>query len=220
MPCGRKSTQGPIGNRLIASSQGAGMNGRPAGSKKESATEVEAHDVEQIRAEGMEAIVRRHAPRVYRVVAAIVGEGEAEDATQEVFLRVQRGLSNWRGEASLGTWIQRIATNVALKRLRTRRRRPLRTGLEGGGVASPGPEPAAVAHRRERVAAVRHALARLPEHQRAVVALRMEGHSFAQVAQILGIRQPTAESRMARAKVRLRELLRDLVDAEGALGGD
>jgi RNA polymerase sigma factor (sigma-70 family) len=58
-------------------------------------------------------------PRIQRYLARLVGESEAEDLTQEVFVKVHRALPSFRGEAQLSTWIYRIATNAALDRLRS-----------------------------------------------------------------------------------------------------
>lgn len=60
-------------------------------------------------------------PKVQRYLARLVGEGEAEDLTQEVFLRISRALPTFRGECQLSTWIYRIARNAALDRLRAPR---------------------------------------------------------------------------------------------------
>src|SRR3989304_7037573 len=58
-------------------------------------------------------------PRILRYLARLVGEHEAEDLTQEVFVKVSQALKTFRGEAQLSTWIYRIATNAALDRLRS-----------------------------------------------------------------------------------------------------
>ena len=57
-------------------------------------------------------------PKILRYLTRLVGEGEAEDLAQEVFVKVNQGLQTFRGEAQLSTWIYRIATNAALDRLR------------------------------------------------------------------------------------------------------
>lgn len=59
--------------------------------------------------------------RIHRYLARLVGQGDAEDLTQEVFVRVSRGLPDFKGAAKLSTWIYRIATNVAVDRLRDRK---------------------------------------------------------------------------------------------------
>lgn len=65
-------------------------------------------------------IYERFQPGILRFLSRLVGEEEAEDVAQEVFLRVDRGLEGFRGESSIGTWIYRIARNAALDRLRSR----------------------------------------------------------------------------------------------------
>jgi RNA polymerase sigma-70 factor (ECF subfamily) len=160
-------------------------------------------------ADAFEALVRRHSESVYRIVAGHLGSGEAEDACQEVFIQVHRGLAKFEARSRLATWIFRIATHVAWKRLRRRRRRPvtLRLGQDRVLVSLlPGPDASAATS--EAQDAFHAAIAELPEDQRAVLVLRgLEGLSFEEVAQVLGIKKPTAESRMARARDRLRGLL-------------
>jgi RNA polymerase sigma-70 factor (ECF subfamily) len=165
----------------------------------------------------LEEIVRVHAAPVYRIVAAYVGQGDAEDATQETFVQIQQGLASFEGRARLGTWIFRIATNVALKRLRRRKRKPPLAAIEGAEAVSRERGPLAVAQEGELRAAFQEALLALPEDQRAVVVLRgIEGLPFEEVAETLGIPLPTAHSRMARACEKLKQRLRRFTDA-GAL---
>ena len=170
----------------------------------------EASKLIQARAGDPEAfawLVQQHADATYRVVAGIVGDSDAEDVLQEVFLRVHRNLSKFRGEARFRTWLHRIAVNVALKR-RDRLKRRSTVPFDGPEPVADHPEPTERLAAREAQEALWRAMDQLPDHQRAVVVLRgIEGLSFAEVAETLGIRKPTAESRMARAKARLKELL-------------
>ncbi len=163
----------------------------------------------------MAEIVRVHSPAVWRIVHAHVGSSEAEDATQEVFLRVQQGIGAFEGESLLSTWIYRIATNVALNRLRRWRRKPRPDSLDGVDLSSSKADPVELACEREARRAFEAALATLAEDQRAVVVLRgVEGLSFEEIARALGIPKPTAESRMARARDRLRQLLQPFLDQQ------
>lgn len=156
-------------------------------------------------------LVRAYKDAVYRNVTAYVGRAEAEDATQEVFVLVCSGLAGFEGRSGLRAWIYRIATNVGLKRLRRRRRKPppapFAPGTEPAGRE---PSPGAGLHERETREKFHEALAALSEEHRAVVVLRgIEGLPFEEVSKILEIPVPTAQSRMARAKERLRQLLGD-----------
>ncbi|HZU99856.1 MAG TPA: sigma-70 family RNA polymerase sigma factor [Planctomycetota bacterium] len=163
----------------------------------------------------LEEIVRLHAGTVYRIVAGYVPRDEAEDATQEVFVRIQQGLPAFEGRSRLATWIHRIATNVGLRRIRTRRRKPPPHSIDGVDAAAPGASPLDATSDEELREAFRLALDALPGEQRAVVVLRgIEGLPFEDVASALGIPLPTAHSRMARACERLRRILQRFVDPE------
>jgi RNA polymerase sigma-70 factor (ECF subfamily) len=156
-----------------------------------------------------ETIVRDHAPAVYAIVLGYVDRREADDVAQEVFLRVVQGLPTFDGKSRLATWIFRVATNVGLNHVRSRRRKPAPQALpDDGAVPSRAPDPATELFEREERAAFRRALEELPEEFRAVVVLRIhKGLSFDEIAEVLDIPRPTAESRMARAKDKLRALL-------------
>src|SRR5689334_14819032 len=114
------------------------------------------------------ALVSRHVDAVHRVVQGHVGRDEAEDATQEVFLRVHRGLAGFAGRSSFMTWIYRIATNVGLKRRRRRRRWPLSLGDEKAERPGALPGPEAIAAAREQREIVARAVASLPDELRSV----------------------------------------------------
>lgn len=161
-----------------------------------------------------ERLVQRHAEPIYRIVAGHLGAGEAEDAAQEVFLRVHQGLAGFRGGCEFSTWVFRIATNVALTRAARRRRHPPAVTLAPGDAPpAPAAGPAETSARAERRQAVRAALAALPDAERAVAVLRgLEQLPFDEIARILGISRPAAESRMARARERLRTLLRPWIE--------
>ena len=161
------------------------------------------------------ALVQRHQAAVYRVCYRVLGHRQdAEDAAQEAFLRAYRKLATFRGESAFGTWLLRLAVNVALNE-RTRRRgllrwgRPAESGDEGdraGVGAAPGPE--AELLRAEAAAQLQRALAALrPEHRTAVVLRDLEGLSYAEVAAVLGIPEGTAKGWVRRGRARLKELL-------------
>jgi RNA polymerase sigma-70 factor (ECF subfamily) len=153
-------------------------------------------------------LVLKHVDAVHRVVLGHVGCDEAEDATQEVFLRVHRGLKGFEGRSRVTTWLYRIATNVGLKR-RRRRRWPF-SGSDRALAERPDmrPGPETIASDREQRERVARAVASLPDELRSVVILRVfEGLAWDEIAKVLDIGLSTAEARMARAKGRLRALL-------------
>jgi len=158
-------------------------------------------------------IVDAYRDRIITVVARVAGPGaDAEDLAQDAFLKAFAALDRFDGRSALFTWIYRIAVNTARDWVDYRRRRPV-VPLEGphGGPAEPADTaalPAEAAEREELRATVRAALERLPEPFRTTLILReMEGHSYEEVAEILGISIGTVESRLFRARAKLRALL-------------
>lgn len=169
-------------------------------------------DFEQIHAE--------YRPKVLRYLARLAGEHEAEDLAQAVLLKVSRNLGGFRGEASLATWIYRIATNTALDRLRSAplRREVLAAGPEADGETGaesvPGwPTEAPVLAdrqliRQEMNACIRSVFEGLPENYRTVLALaEVEELKDREIAEILQVSLETVKIRLHRARARLRREL-------------
>jgi RNA polymerase sigma-70 factor (ECF subfamily) len=142
-------------------------------------------------------------------------EEEALDTTQEIFLRVWRGLPGFRGEAKLSTWVFQIAWNY----LRAHRRKKGRT-LQFIGeemkdareaveeARDTGPDPERRAQATELLDRVEAALSELPEHYRVVVWLRDgENLSYQEIADVLDVPIGTVRSRLARARESLRALV-------------
>lgn len=142
-------------------------------------------------------------------------EEEALDTTQEIWLRVWRGLGGFRGEAKLSTWVFQIAWNY-LRAHRRKMGRQMQVFSEG---AEGGPELVEVARDRQadperRAAAsevldrVEAALEQLPEHYRVVVWLRDgEDLSYQEIARVLDLPIGTVRSRLARARAALRQVI-------------
>jgi RNA polymerase sigma-70 factor, ECF subfamily len=131
---------------------------------------------------------------------------DAEDALQEAYLDVLRGVGAFRGESRLSTWLFQIAVRAALRTRHRRRRRPLADlgDHEPGG----GADPVAAAIEREHATALLAAIAELPAAQRSVLGLAsLQGMSNADVAAVLGIPVGTVGSRLFEAKQRLRAVL-------------
>ena len=159
-------------------------------------------------------LVGAHADRVYAALRRFgLDGGEAEDVTQEVFVRAWRGLASFQERAQLSTWLYRIAFNEAQRRL-SRRGPPLaERDLEGENsveaiaeASNLGPEARALDSEFEAV--LERALSELPVEWRAAVVLRdIEGLSTEDASAVVGVRQAAFKSRLHRGRMQLRSLL-------------
>jgi RNA polymerase sigma-70 factor (ECF subfamily) len=162
-----------------------------------------------------EQVYERFRGPVWRLARRLTGsEEEALDATQEIFLRVWKGLPGFKGRSKLSTWVFQIAWNYLRLHHRKSLRRPLEAvdngSAECGGLVDAVPDPAPDAERqatsRQILDCVEQALAELPEHYRVVVWLRDgEGLSYQDIATALGVPVGTVRSRLARARTALKE---------------
>jgi RNA polymerase sigma-70 factor (ECF subfamily) len=133
-------------------------------------------------------IYRRHADAVYRRLTRILGPvAEREDLTQDVFLAVHRSLPAFRGDAQLGTLIQRIAINAAYDHLRRRGRRPAAIdAVVLDELVAPLASPRAQAEAREELARTLACLARIKPKKRIALLLRVvDGMSFEAIAELV-----------------------------------
>ena len=157
-----------------------------------------------------EAIYRAHARRLYSVAHRIVGNpADAEDLLQDIFLAAHRKLDGFRGDAALGTWLYRLATNLCLDHVRSRAARAGQktSALEDGG-ALPDPGSRQLADRAVARLDLERALLELPDGCRAAFVLHdVEGLEHREVAEILGIAEGTSKSQVHKARLRLRALL-------------
>jgi len=155
-------------------------------------------------------------PRILRYLSGLVGPAEAEDLTQLVFLKVSAALSDFRGDASLGTWIYRIARNAALDWRRSVSRA---ADVQGQLADVEQTETLAAADTRAPDEALmqrdmRQCLGgivqQLPESYREVLTLRdVDGLSNADVADALGLSLAAVKVRLHRARGRLRRTIVD-----------
>ncbi len=134
------------------------------------------------------------------------GASEAEDATQEVFVKVSQALARFRGESSVSTWVYRIATNVAYDRLRSTSFR--RTGDVSIDSETPAKDPSPGIERqmvrREMSDCVGRFIDRLPANYRSVVLLsEQEGLTNQEIAQALRLTLDTVKIRLHRARTTL-----------------
>jgi RNA polymerase sigma-70 factor (ECF subfamily) len=139
------------------------------------------------RREAFDVIVSRHQRHVYQLCYRFVGNHEdAADLSQDVFVRAFKGLSKFKGDAALATWLYRVGVNVCLNRVSSKRPVVERIdGLEPVDERSEGSFDRVA--RGERAAALRRAIGTLPPKQRAAVVLRVyQDLSHEQIARILG----------------------------------
>jgi RNA polymerase sigma-70 factor (ECF subfamily) len=157
----------------------------------------------------MHRIYNRHAERLYALAARLTPRPcDAEDAVQETFVKAWRDLGRFRGEASLGTWLYRIALNVC-RDLRKRRAIPLgETGLEADHSRE-----AATDHSPRDVwsqAALGRAIAELPEGYREVLVLHdVQGLEHHEIAAMLQIAVGTSKSQLHKARALMRQRLQE-----------
>lgn len=155
-----------------------------------------------------EEIVRRHQHRVYNLAYRMLRDhDDAEDLTQEAFIRVFQSLPRLRHDRALGAYISRVAANLCLTWLRTRRRHPeqITNPTDLASVPAPtGPE----CH--ERLHAAISDLA--PKYRLAITVFYLEGCSYKEAAHILGITRRALKTRLCRA----RALLKKALSAAGA----
>jgi RNA polymerase sigma factor (sigma-70 family) len=157
-----------------------------------------------------EAVVRDHSARVYRLAYRLTGNShDAEDLTQEVFVRVFRSLDNYVPGTFEG-WLHRITTNLFLDMAR-RRQRIRFEGLADETEARLGgsePTPAEVFDDRHLDSDIHAALMALaPEYRAAVILCDIEGLSYEEIAESLGVKLGTVRSRIHRGRAQLRQAL-------------
>ena len=158
---------------------------------------------------------RRYGPRVFGYFCRQLGDrADAEDLTQEVFLRLYRSRHTYRPRARFATWVFHITQNVARNALRSRRRRPcvrLEAGPSADGdllealLSDRGEAPSRPLERDELAGVVRAAVAGLGTRQRAAVELhQFEDRTYAEVAAELDMTPKAAKSLLYRARNQLR----------------
>jgi RNA polymerase sigma-70 factor (ECF subfamily) len=167
------------------------------------------------------SLVRRRSPRIMALARRMLNDQtEAEDITQEVFLRVWTHAANWRpGGARFETWLHRVAVNLCLDRLRRRREIPAGDALAERPDETPDAEQSM--WRDQRAARVRQAIEALPERQRAALELcSFQELTNIEAAAVLEVSVDALESLLARARRSLRESLsREVADLLGAVDG-
>jgi RNA polymerase sigma-70 factor, ECF subfamily len=155
-------------------------------------------------ATAFERLYRTHVSRVHTLVRRMLDADEADDVTQDVFIRAWQKLSTFRGESAFGTWLHRLAVNVVLARRKT-------VGIERGRFISEE-EPLQGLKSKpvtpELSMDFEEALASLPEGARQVFVLHdVEGYRHEEIARMLGVVPGTSKSQLHHARMALRRHL-------------
>jgi RNA polymerase sigma-70 factor (ECF subfamily) len=153
-------------------------------------------------------LVKRYEPLVASTVIGMLGKcPEADDVGQETFIRFYRSLQAFRGEASVGTYLTRIAINLSLNELKRRRRRLLLFPKVSFEIQGPDDE-CKDFERKDLNEMIKKAIQHLEPKFRTVIVLRLlDGFSTKETGEILGIPNGTVLSRLARAQAKLLKLL-------------
>ena len=155
-------------------------------------------------ARAFEALYRTHLPRVHSLVRRMTAGREADELTQDVFVRVWQKLGTFRGDSSFTTWLHRLAVNVVIERFRsdTVRRARMHDG-EDIFELLPGP-----AQTRDIGMDFEAALEKLPDGAREIFVLHdVEGYKHHEIATLLEISAGTSKAQLHRARMMLRKHL-------------
>ncbi len=170
-------------------------------------------------------IMNRYQAKIFNIVLGLLrNRADAEEITQDTFIRAHRALARFRGDSSLATWLHRIAVNLARNRywyfFRRRRHATLSLDCALGDdstatftdlVASEAPDPSREAATGEFSSLIATCMERLDERHREILTLRnILNRSYDEIGQTLGLNVGTVKSRIARARENLRTLLAEM----------
>jgi RNA polymerase sigma-70 factor (ECF subfamily) len=184
--------------------------------------------VEQAQAgdrEAFDRLVDETYTMVHATAYRLTGDPDlAGDATQDAYVRAYTSLNRFRGSSSFSTWLYRIVVNVSLDALRRRSRSPEPLSALSDDeterefdVVDESPDPGATVESRERRRLVFRALQQLGGDHRAVLVLfDLNGFSYDEIAEILGIPLGTVKSRLNRARLALRDAMQPHAELFGA----
>jgi RNA polymerase sigma-70 factor (ECF subfamily) len=168
--------------------------------------------------EAFGVLVRRHQKRIYRLALHLVRTGaEAEDVTQETFVRAYQALDRFDGRSEAFTWLYRICVNLSLNHLRSRKSQRISTPMDDARIESflheerpsHGRDPAAAAQDRQLAVALAEGIDALSETLRTTLVLVcIEGMGHEEASKVLGCPEGTVAWRVHEARRKLREHLR------------
>ena len=186
--------------------------GKPESSDYELAQKAAAGDLA-----AFEELYRRHFRRVYALALRMTASPEeAEDLAQETFIQLFKKIGSFRGDSAFTTWLHRMTVNQVLMHFRRRKSRPEYTTEEGETPVQivQGTENQARMPVVDRIA-LEDAIAKLPLGYRSVFVLHdVEGYEHNEVAEMLGISEGTSKSQLHKARLKLRGLIRQQVEAK------
>jgi RNA polymerase sigma-70 factor (ECF subfamily) len=163
-----------------------------------------------------ELVVRQHWRKVFNVAYKFVGKhDQAEDLTQDIFLKIFKSLSTFDRRANFQTWLISVSRNLCIDHYRSVRkeREMVDRGVDTEGLSHPasGLGPMAALEQRDRVALLREALGRLPESLRTAVLMRdIQDLSYQEIADRLHLPEGTVKSRINRGRNELARQIRKL----------
>jgi RNA polymerase sigma-70 factor (ECF subfamily) len=152
-----------------------------------------------------EELYRTHLPRVYSLVRRMGGGRDADELTQDVFVRLWQKLGTFRGDSAFTTWLHRLTVNVVIERFRTdtARRQRLRDGEDIFEML------AAPRHSGDLAMDFETAMLKLPDGAREIFVLHdVEGYKHQEIAELLEISPGTSKAQLHRARMMLRKSLR------------
>jgi len=208
----------PVNLREIPASNSKQVRAREAEEDRGLIARAQSGDMAAFR-----KLVERHQRRAFAIALSLVrDENDARELVQEAFLRVYRGLASFQGGSSFFTWLYRIITNLSIDLIRKPGRQlgdlddsrleadesqeadfPFLSRVDGG-------DPADVVRRREIAARLQTALDALPSYHRGVIVMReIEGLSYEEMAQAMGVSKGTIMSRLFHARQKLQKALVD-----------
>jgi RNA polymerase sigma-70 factor (ECF subfamily) len=169
-------------------------------------------------------LVLRHKDKLFNLCYSFLGDyEEANDSSQEAFIKAYQGLKKFRFESSFSTWLYRIAVNTCTNKFKSlaNRQKKMTSSLDNPGgidekrsleIRDDAPTPLMELEEKERQALIRRAIDQLPPEHKAVITLRdIEGLSYEEIAEITGSNLGTVKSRLSRARIDLSSKLRSIL---------